>query len=245
MLTQVLRSVCAATLLVGGMEVAALAQTVDQRTTFRFSGPVSLPGVTLPAGEYIFRIANPDTQRDVVQVLSADGRETYAMFHTLPAERNEPTPDPTVSFHETAADLAPAMAAWWTPDETTGREFFYAPQKIEPMKTARAASSDAQVAEVLALLSEPYKGPGYEGAVEAPGFVADGDTNDVEMVLALLSEPFKEPGFEGFPEGDPLIAQETIDVAALTGIAEAPLTEQATPIDGSVAAVHVDDLDIG
>ena len=49
------------------------AQTIDNRTFFTFSGPVTLPGVTLPAGKYLFR--NPDTLggRRVVQVLSEDG----------------------------------------------------------------------------------------------------------------------------------------------------------------------------
>ena len=34
----------------------AAAQPPDKRTFFTFSGPVALPGVTLPAGQYLFRL---------------------------------------------------------------------------------------------------------------------------------------------------------------------------------------------
>jgi hypothetical protein len=50
MLRNALRSACAVALLACFIEGAASAQTVDKRTVFTFSGPVALPGVTLPAG---------------------------------------------------------------------------------------------------------------------------------------------------------------------------------------------------
>lgn len=44
----------------------------DQLSYMTFSQPVALPGVTVPAGEYIFRLPNRDTARMVLQVLSKD-----------------------------------------------------------------------------------------------------------------------------------------------------------------------------
>src|ERR1700730_14006681 len=59
---------------------ASSAQPVDHRTYFTFSGPVDLPVVALAPGKYLFRIANPESSGNVVQVLSADGTKSYAMF---------------------------------------------------------------------------------------------------------------------------------------------------------------------
>ena len=63
---------------------AASAQSVpeDKRVFFTFSGPVAVPGVTLPAGQYLFRLPTriASGERHVMQVLSADGRNSYAMF---------------------------------------------------------------------------------------------------------------------------------------------------------------------
>ena len=42
-----------------GMGGTAHAQPSDYRTYFTFSAPVTLPGVTLPAGRYLFRLADP------------------------------------------------------------------------------------------------------------------------------------------------------------------------------------------
>ena len=47
----------------------------DSRTYFAFSEPVTIPGAVLPAGEYIFRLADPDSGRRVVR-LEADGTLT-------------------------------------------------------------------------------------------------------------------------------------------------------------------------
>jgi hypothetical protein len=137
MLRNALRSACAVALLACFMEGAASAQTFDKRTVFTFSGPVALPGVTLPAGQYLFRLADP-TERKVVQVLSADGKTTYGMFFSLPAERFEPASAPEVRFMETAAGMPAAIKAWWYPGERTGYEFMY--PKDQARRLAQGAS---------------------------------------------------------------------------------------------------------
>src|SRR5207244_1518561 len=48
-----------------------------------FSGPFSLPGVSLPGGTYLFR----SPAANIVQVLSGDRTHTYVMVSTIPARR--------------------------------------------------------------------------------------------------------------------------------------------------------------
>jgi hypothetical protein len=108
--------------LVAGMATAA---TVEKRTTFTFNTPVAVPGVTLPAGSYVFRLADPINAHDVVQVLSADGRTPYAMFFALPEWRATAPAEPELRFMETAADMPRAIRTWWYPGETIGFEFLY------------------------------------------------------------------------------------------------------------------------
>jgi hypothetical protein len=55
-----------------GLAIAAPtdAQTPDRRTFFTFSQPVQLPGdVTLPAGKYVFKLANSFSDRYIVHVM--------------------------------------------------------------------------------------------------------------------------------------------------------------------------------
>ena len=86
MLKTALRMACAASVLACLTEPAG-AQSVDKRTVFTFSGPVTLPGISLPAGKYEFRLVNATSNANVVQVLNAGGTNPYAMFFSTRVER--------------------------------------------------------------------------------------------------------------------------------------------------------------
>jgi hypothetical protein len=107
------------------MAAPAFAQPFDKRTIFTFSGPVALPGVTLPAGQYVFRLADPNSSGRVVQVLNADGTKPFGLFFTVPAERLEPASTPEVRFMETASTAPAAIRTWWYPGERRGHEFIF------------------------------------------------------------------------------------------------------------------------
>jgi len=116
----------------------AYAQTADNRTFFTFNQPVTLPGVTLPAGKYLFRNPDVTTARRVVQVLSDDGRRSYAMLLTIPAQRTEASAEPEIRFMETAEGMPPAIKAWWYPGNTIGWEFIY--PKEQAIRLAKGQS---------------------------------------------------------------------------------------------------------
>ena len=108
------------------MAASAYAQgPIDKRTRFTFSQPIALPGVMLPAGTYVFQLADPNGSRNVVQVLSEDGSESYAMLHSIPAHRFDMPDEPEIDFMETPSDAPDAVKIWWHPDETVGHEFIY------------------------------------------------------------------------------------------------------------------------
>jgi hypothetical protein len=98
---------------------------VDKSTHITFSGPVSLPDVSLPAGTYLFRFVDVNAS-SVLQVLSEDGKTPYAMLNTIPIERTKEAAEKEqiVTFKEAPADAPPAIDAWFY-DETVGCEMIY------------------------------------------------------------------------------------------------------------------------
>jgi hypothetical protein len=126
MLSTIVRSlVCAVTLLALAM-VPAVAQTpLDKRVIFSFSGPVTLPGVTLPAGTDLFRVPNATSSRNLVQVLNADGTKIYGTFFAIPAHRPVAPEKPEVRFMETPSSMVHAIRTWWYPADSAGFEFIY------------------------------------------------------------------------------------------------------------------------
>jgi len=122
------------------MATSAFAQlgTHDKKVYFTFSGPVEIPGATLPAGKYLFHLADPDSGRQVLQVQSADGKKVYGMFFSMPAQRPTAPDEPEVRFMETAAGAPAAISTLWYAGERTGRELIY--PREQAMRIAKATS---------------------------------------------------------------------------------------------------------
>ena len=108
-------------------EVAAHADEYDLTTKLTFSQPVQIPGKVLPAGTYLFKLANTN-DRHIVQVFNSDGMVLYATLMAIPTERREPTGDSVVTFAEQGDGQPEALVKWFYPGETTGNEFVYSKQ---------------------------------------------------------------------------------------------------------------------
>jgi hypothetical protein len=108
--------------------VAAAAQAswgFGHENKLKFTRPVALPGVVLPAGTYSFDVASP-TALDVVVVREVNrGKVFYMGFtRTISRPRNMSSTIP-VAFGEASAKEAPPIAAWYEIGNTTGHEFIY------------------------------------------------------------------------------------------------------------------------
>jgi hypothetical protein len=128
LIKSLITSAGAAAMLLTLSATPALAQggPMDSRTEFTFNQPVEMPGVTLPAGTYIFRFVDATTGRKVMQVQAKDAsNKTYGMFLTINAQRPRPSDDAELRFLETPAGQPAAVKTWWYPGNTIGREFIY------------------------------------------------------------------------------------------------------------------------
>lgn len=112
----------AAAILIGGALHARA--NVSNATYLTFSRAVALPGVTLPAGTYIFERAS-DITPDVVHVLSRDRKKVYLLAFTDPIARPDNLGNRVVLLSETATGATPQLRAWFPIGETTGHQFNY------------------------------------------------------------------------------------------------------------------------
>jgi LPXTG-motif cell wall-anchored protein len=127
---------CIAAMIAAGLAPAAQADEFTKLTLVTFSGPVEIPGITLPAGTYRFSLADPETGRRVVKIADKDGKKTYGMFLSMSNQRMTPTNKPVVLFKESAAGAPPAVQVWFYPGESYGYEFAY--PHDQALKIARA-----------------------------------------------------------------------------------------------------------
>src|SRR5437899_367357 len=130
---------CAAILTVMAAPVAH-ADEWNKKTILTFSGPVQLPGATLPAGSYVFKLADLNGNRHVVQVFDKSETKIFSTLMAIPNDRLEPADEPLVLFAERPAGSPQAVKVWFYPGDRVGNEFVYPKQQAMAIAKANHTS---------------------------------------------------------------------------------------------------------
>jgi len=190
---RVLKALCCATAIVVALAPGARADEWNKKTYLTFSGPVQIPGATLPAGTYMFQLAAPDTARHVIMVSSKDGSKIYGMFMTIPNDRLDTPDENVVMFSETPAGTPQAVQAWWYPGDRIGEEFIY--PKDQAVKIAKAnhksvLATETTLSENSTEAERSAAVKGSVGRVDENGNMTNGAaTNTAESVNAHNNQP--------------------------------------------------------
>ena len=133
----------AALTLMGATITPMRADEWNKETKMEFSEPVEVPGKVLAAGKYVFKIADSESDRNVVEIFSeeANGRQNLVATILAIPDYRETTPDkPVIQFEERAAGSPEAIHSWFYPGENTGWEFVY-PKREQPSSNTMPATS--------------------------------------------------------------------------------------------------------
>jgi len=152
----------------------ASAQAWDKKTAVTFSAPVEIPGngaQVLPAGSYIFKLLDSQSDRHIVQVFNRDESHVFATILAIPNYRLRPTDKTVMTFAERASGDPPAIRAWFYPGDNSGQEFVY------PKKRA---------VELARITNQPVL---YIPDEEAPYIVEPVETVNEPPVIALEEAP--------------------------------------------------------
>lgn len=103
----------------------AVADEWNQKTFVTFSGPVEVPGQVLPAGTYVFKLLDSQSDRNIVQVFNKNETHLYGTFLAIPDYRLTPRGKTIIRFEERASGAPEAVKAWVYPGENFGHEFVY------------------------------------------------------------------------------------------------------------------------
>ncbi|MGB6596726.1 MAG: hypothetical protein WA621_13390 [Candidatus Acidiferrum sp.] len=103
----------------------AKADNWNEKTLVTFNDSVEIPGQTLPAGSYVFQLANSSANRAIVEIWNADQTQLIATLITIPDYRAE-TPNKTIfDFDERPGDSPMAIDTWYFPGKNFGLRFIY------------------------------------------------------------------------------------------------------------------------
>ena len=108
---------------------SARADQWNDRTVLTFSAPVMIPGATLPAGKYVFELADAKANRHLVRVRKESDNSLIATTQAVPSRRAEASDDIVLQFNPTDSGAAPAIQAWFYPGSRYGHEFVYSDEQ--------------------------------------------------------------------------------------------------------------------
>jgi len=117
----------------------------NKRTTMKFSQPFEVPGQTLAAGTYVFKLLDSPYDREIVQIFNEDQTHVYATVLTIPNQRLKASEETVVRFEERTAGAPQAIKAWFHPGEKYGHEFVY--PKAKAVELAKATNEPVPFVE--------------------------------------------------------------------------------------------------
>jgi len=218
-----------AALVLGATLATAQAPDTNNTTIVTFSAPVSLPGVTLPAGSYIFKLADSQVNRNIVQVFDKDRSKMFATILAIPAERDKPADETVITFAESPANMAPAIRYWYYPGDKRGQEFAY------PKKQAQDIANAAHTS-VLAIDSEDTSADAMtKGEVThvEPTDANQAQTAQPQQPPAQAEQPQSTPPAAASPATPPQSTQPESTQPRTTEQPSATPSAQATPAPSS------------
>ena len=167
----------------------ARAEQWDKETVVTFSHPIQVPGKVLPAGTYVFKLANSQSDRQIVQIFTKDQRKILATIHAVPDYRLQPTDKSVISFEERPSGRPEALRSWFYPGDNYGVHFVYPTSTTEATENPNSeVVANAKAPEIIPPLTESMP-PDISESTSAPVLPVLDEQRPERDVLAENSGP--------------------------------------------------------
>jgi hypothetical protein len=107
------------------LTIRAQADSWDKMTLVTVSEPTQVQNTYLEPGTYMFKLANSESDRHIVQIFNRDRSHLYNTILAIPSYRVNVTANPVFTYWETPPGTAKAIRDWYYPGDHVGWEFRY------------------------------------------------------------------------------------------------------------------------
>ena len=109
----------------------------NKETRVTTNQPLQVQDKVLPPGEYLFKLLEPDTDQNIVSILSADGSRLEGIVVGLAAYRADAGDRKLLTVSQPVGDQPAVLSYWFFPGANEGIEF----------QAAKPASANARLAK--------------------------------------------------------------------------------------------------
>jgi len=103
----------------------AQANEWNHETNVTLSAPLEIPGQVLPAGNYVFQLADSQVDRSIVQIFNEDKTHLIATVIAVSAYRLEPSDTTLITREEAPAGRPEVLSRWFFAGDLRGVGFVY------------------------------------------------------------------------------------------------------------------------
>lgn len=220
---------------------AVMADEWNQKTEMTFSSPVEIPGVhlkgwgVLPAGTYVFKLLDSQSDRHIVQIFNKDETQVLATILAIPNYRMKATGKTVVTFWERPAGEPNALRAWFFPGENYGQQFVYPKsmavelaKQINDVVLFTTAEIPLEVEQPIVTKDEPV----VAQLKVAPVMAIKPTGEEVDLAQVVATPPAAEPAAEAtVPADQPAAVPATLSADVPAALpATLPATSSTLPL---------------
>jgi len=197
---------CLALMLVG-LSPNAHGDAWNKKTILTVNEQIQVPNKMLEPGKYVFKLADSQSDRHIVQIFNEDESHIITTILAIPNYRLKPRGKSEFDFWETPAGMPRALRAWFYPGDNFGQEFAYKPsmsvqiaafnkksvvttyaRSDQDLKTAKVEQSNVEETTEVARNVEPISEPTAAPVVAEPAPEVVEESQVTERVQADAPE---------------------------------------------------------
>lgn len=169
------------------------ADEENKKTVVTFNEPVQVPGTVLPAGTYVFKLADSQSDRNIIQIFNADETRLITTILAIPDYRNAPADKTILTFDERPSGEPEALQSWFYPGDNYGQEFVYPKKKatqLAQVSRRSVPSISDEVAEPATMATAPVTRITPTLAEPTPGSLAPStpDASSTKTTVVAIEE---------------------------------------------------------
>lgn len=118
-------AIAAAVLLTASMAPKTYGDEWNEKTVVTTNAPIEIPGRVLPAGTYVFRLLDSQSDRSILEIFDKNEQHLVTTVMAVPDYRMRTPGHPILKFEERASNAPEALRAFFYPGNNFGLQFVY------------------------------------------------------------------------------------------------------------------------
>lgn len=119
----------------------------EKKSTLTITTPLEVPGAVLDPGTYVVKLADTQSNRNIVTFMSADEKKVFATAIATPHVAADDPRHSTFVFYAAPQGSTKVLRTWFAPNDRYGQDFVYPAERAAALRQTTNAEVPAMTPE--------------------------------------------------------------------------------------------------